>query len=268
MPMKLCGKSPLKKLNRAKGKKSHQEGKKEEEEEDIGRLVTREQIDLFTRIVQQELPKMIVDMDRLRQNEFKIEHLMAKCLSGAAELSQHLLAPNSRAEVDAYIELYSLADCSNFGFLFPRGPVSVNQAVVEVVNLLLEQLHQLAEHCTQAAFALKLAVAPYSKRTAFEYSLLQEVTGEFEGVGSWAKHQYAEQSTLFLNWHASEMVDLVRFPQYEDRRRAYLRGEQVQLKALSSVFSQLFFATVSLYDTVVKNGHKLGDILGKARAAA
>ncbi len=259
--MKLCGKSPLKQLNKTNNNTP-------DKEEDIARLVAREQIDLFTSIVQKELPKMIIDIDRMRQNEFKHERLSAKCLAGDAELKQHLLAPNTRAEVDAYIELYSLADCSNFGFLFPRGSVPVNSAVVEKVNLLLEQLHQLAEHCAQCVFALKLSVAPYEKRTAFEYSLLQDIMAEFEGVGCWAKHQHAEQSTLFLNWHASELIELVRFPQYEDRRKAYLRGEQVQLKALCSVLNQLFFCTVSLYDTVVKNGHKLGDILSKARAAA
>lgn len=263
--MKLTGKSPLKQvkseLNRVKGKSVS------DEEKDIGRVVARQQFDLFKSIVQEELPKLIVELDGLRRNQFKHEQLMKKCLCGASELQQHLLAPHSRSEVDAYLELYSLADFSDYGFLFPKGSVPVNNAVVEMATILLEHLHTLGEHCSQCVFALNLAVPPYEKRTAFEYSLLEEIKSEFEAVGSWAKHGHTEQSTLFLNWHASEMVNLMRTPQYEDRTKAYLRGEQVQIKAFDVLLSQLFFYTVNLYETVCKNGHKLGPILSKARTA-
>lgn len=263
--MKLTGKSPLKQvkseLNRAKGKSAS------DDEKDIGRLVTREQIDLFKNIVQKELPKMIIELDGLRRNQFKHETLMKKCLSGASELEKHFLVPHTRAEVDSYLQLYSLADFCDYSFLFPNGVVPVNSAVHETVSILLEHLHTLAEHCNQCVFALNLAVPPYEKRTAFEYSLLEEIKTEFESVGSWAKNAHAEQSTLFLNWHASEMASLLRSPQYEDRRKAYLLGEQVQLKAFVSLLNQIFFCTVNLYETVCKNGHKLGAILSKARTA-
>ena len=258
----LKGKAPIKKIKSAGGNAS----KCGSEKDHIERIVAREQIELFCKIVRNELPKKIADIDQLRRKEFNYDGMKQKCLTGEAELKRHFVELNSRAEVEAYQAMYTLADLSSSSFLFPNGFVHANLAVDNLVKVLMEQLEDLQRMTTECTFALELAVPPYEKRSAFEYSLLQDIRNEFVHARQWAVSQHTVVESQVLDFHAKEMISIACNPQYEDRRKAFIRSEKKQLKELITVINYLFFVCMGLLGVVCKNGDKLGLLLTKTHA--
>lgn len=266
-PMKqpaLKGKAPIKKAISAVAQRVRRHTS-DTEKEPVDRVLTREQIDLFCKLVRTELPKKIAEIDQLRRREFNYERMKQKYLMGEGELKKNFVAPHSRTEVDAYQEMYILADLSSESFLFPNGLIPANHAMDELVKILVEHLENLQGLTSQCLFALELAVPPYEKRSAFEYSLLQDITTEFVNVSNWALSQHASLHSSVLDFHGKEMISIACYPQYEDRRKAYIRSEKKQLKELIAIVNNFFFVSMNLFDVVCKNGDKLTSILYKAR---
>ena len=259
----LKGKSTLKKVKSASDKPSKSCLAKDPTDQ---ASVIREQIMLFFKIVRNDLPKKIAEVDQLRRKEFTYERLKQKCLTGKAELKQHFVELNSRNEVDDYQKLYTLSDLSANSFLFPNGLVQANHCLDELVKVLANHREDLQRFTFECTFALELAVPAYEKRSAFEYSLLQNIQHEFASVSQWANSQHSELDTVALDFHAQEMLKIAYYPQHEDRRKAFIRHEKKQLKELAEVANYLFFQCTSLLDVVCKNGDKLGLLLCKARS--
>lgn len=254
------------KLPKLKGKVSLKKSSPDRDKEPIERALVREQVDLFCKIVNNEMPKKIEQIDDLRRKEFNYERMKQHCLTAEAELKRYFPELNSRADVDQYQQLYSVADFSTNSFLMPNGLIPTNRALDELVELILDQLKDLQQFMFECCLTIDLVVPSYEKRSASEYSLLQDIRAEFRAVQTWASEQYGQVKFQSLDLHAGEMSKIATYPQYEDLRKVTIRREKKHLKELVSVVNHLFFQYMHLFDVVCKNGDKLGLLLRKARA--
>ncbi|KAI2798326.1 hypothetical protein RDWZM_004682 [Blomia tropicalis] len=258
--MKLKGKKPS-----PIGKNRKRQSSNEDEKEPIDRTVVREQIDQFVRILMKDFPRKIVEIDQLRRKEFNYERMKLKCLTTETELERYFPKLNSKVEIDKYQQMYTIADFSSCSFLFPNGMIPINRSADELVQILLDQLEDLQRYLFECCMTIELIIPSYEKRSAFEYSLLQDLLSEFRRVLKWANTQYGTAETLILDFHGQEMIKIANYPQYEDLRKAFIRSEKKQLKELVTIVNYLFFLYLTMMDIVCKNGDKLGMLLTKAR---